>query len=143
MTIRHVLLADHPEAAERVAQWYFNQWGRLAGKTMEVTLEQVQNYRNRDRIPLIVVALNEDAVIGAAQLKIREMEQFPDREHWLGGVYIDAAYRGHSVASQLVQHVVVRAHALGVGVLHLQTERLDGGLYARLGWNARERTTSS
>lgn len=143
MSIRHALLADHPDAAGCVAQWYFQEWGhRRPGNTFTATLDRVQSYANRDRIPLMLLALDRDAVIAAAALKIREMDMFPDREHWLGGVYVHAAYRGRSVAARLIEDIVATASRLAVDVLHLQTEQLDGGLYARLGWVPRERVTN-
>ncbi len=143
MSITHALLADHPEAADRVAEWYFQQWGhRRPGNTIAATRDRVQSYGNRDHIPLMLLALDQSAVIGAATLKFREMDMFPEREHWLGGVYVDAAYRGRSVAARLIEEIVSIASRLGVRVLHLQTEQLDGALYARLGWVPRERVTS-
>jgi GNAT superfamily N-acetyltransferase len=143
VNIRHALLADHLEEAGRVARWYFEQWGRRRPEnTVSTTLDRVQSYGNRDCIPLMLLALHGTAAIGAATLKIREMDMFPEREHWLGGVYVDAAYRSRSVASRLIEDIVSIASGLGVHVLHLQTERLDGGLYARLGWVPRERVLS-
>jgi GNAT superfamily N-acetyltransferase len=43
-------------------------------------------------------------------------------------------HRGKGVAVSLIGKIVEIAASLGVRVLYLQTPRLDGGLYARLGW---------
>lgn len=137
------LLADHPEAAATVAQWYYTQWGRRRpGRTADAVLEELKTYLNRDRVPLILLARDGGKVIGAAQLKRREMDMFPEREHWLGGVYVEPAYRRRGVATRLSVGIVDIARSLGVQVLHLQTERLDGGLYTHLGWIARERVVN-
>ena len=61
-------------------------------------------------------------------------EMFPDKEHWLGGVYVAASHRGQGYGSQIIEQIVKMAPKYGVETLHLQTEALDGGLYARLGW---------
>jgi GNAT superfamily N-acetyltransferase len=90
----------------------------------------------------MLLALDEERVVGAAHLKFREMEIYPEREHWLGGVYVEKAYRGRGIASELTADLVSIAGHLGVKVLHLQTERLDGGLYAHLGWSGHERVSN-
>ncbi|MEJ2633613.1 MAG: GNAT family N-acetyltransferase [Acidihalobacter sp.] len=134
-----VLLADRPDELERVAGWYFEQWGyRRPGMTLADAREDLRDYLNRDKLPLMVLAVEGDELIGAAQLKYREMSIYPDREHWLGGVYVADGYRGRRIASKLVERIVALARAFRVETLHLQTVREDGGLYARLGWQARE-----
>ena len=66
-------------------------------------------------------------------------EHFPDREHWLGGVYVSADFRGHAIGGQLADRIAAKATEFGVTDLYLQTERLDGGLYAGRGWVPLER----
>lgn len=133
-------LADRPEALPIVAEWYFRQWGyRRPGMTLADAHADLRRYLNRDDLPLMLLALEGDEVIGAAQLKFREMSLYPEREHWLGGVYVEDGCRGAGVASQLVERIAALARAFQVETLHLQTVREDGGLYARLGWQADER----
>jgi GNAT superfamily N-acetyltransferase len=81
-----------------------------------------------------------DEVIGSAELKYREMAIYPEKEHWLGGVFVIPKHRGKGIAARLVESVVETARALDVAVLHIQTQRLDGGLYRALGWQATEQT---
>ena len=128
-------LADRPEAVPLVAGWYFAEWGYLNPKaTLERARQKLVASMNRDAIPLTLLAVIDEEVVGAAQLKYREMPMFPEKEHWLGGVYVTPEYRGHDIAVRLVDAVLEAAQCLGVQTLHIQTERLDGGLYARLGW---------
>jgi GNAT superfamily N-acetyltransferase len=129
-------LTDRPDAARRVARWYFEEWGYLHKEgSLEKTLEGVRRYLNRGVMPYILLATDGDAVMGAAQLKYREMaETFPDYEHWLGGVYVVPEYRDRAVGSALADEIARRAPSCGVDTLYLQTERLDGGLYRKLGW---------
>jgi GNAT superfamily N-acetyltransferase len=44
-------------------------------------------------------------LIGAAQLKIREMDIYPGREFWLGAVYVDPAARGQGIGELLVKRI--------------------------------------
>lgn len=134
------LLADIPEAIPVLARWYFDQWGsQIEGNSVEATCDRICEKLNRDRAPLHLVAVEDDVPLGAAQWKIREMEIYPEREYWLGNVYVSAEARGRGIASQLAEAIAQEARSCGVQVLSLQTERLDGGLYARLGWKPVEK----
>ena len=136
MSLEYSFLADRIDAIPLVTRWYVDQWGyREPGNRLENEIERLKEYANRDRIPFILLATHGEEIVAAAQLKFREMaEMFPHKEHWLGGVYVAAEHRGRGYASQLVRKVAELAPTYGVRTLHLQTEALDGGLYARLGW---------
>ena len=144
MSVEFAFLADRVDAVPVIARWYFEQWGHLVeGDSVERTRERIEGYMNRDEIPLILVATNDGDLVGAAQLRYREMaEMFPDKEHWLGGVYVAAGHRGQGYASRIVEKIVEIAPTYGVDTLHLQTEALDGGLYARLGWKPVKQVTN-
>lgn len=138
--IELAFLADRRDAIPCIAGWYFHQWGHLIpDETPERSVERLAEFLNKDKIPFILVATCDGEIAGAAQLKYREMAKlYPDKEHWLGGVYVAPAYRGSGLASRLAEEIAGRGPQYGVRTLHLQTEQLDGGLYARLGWKALE-----
>ena len=144
MPIDFTFLADRTEAIPIISKWYFDKWGHLVeGDSIERTRDRIEDYLNRYEIPFILVATNGNDLVGAAQLKYREMaEMFPDKEHWLGGVYVAANQRGKGYGSQIVEQIVKLAPRYGVEKLHLQTEALDGGLYARLGWSPSAQVTN-
>ena len=129
-------LADRPDALPLVAGWLYTEWGRRdPGNSPEATAERLAAELSRDRLPIVVVAAYNGMVVGTAALKLHELrDRFPELRHWLGGVYVSADARGHGIAGALVRHVEKLAIDRGITVLHLQTERLDGGLYARLGF---------
>ena len=144
MPIEFMFLADRVDAIPIISKWYFDEWGHFEqGGSIERTRDRIEDYMNRDEIPFILVATNDNDLVGAAQLKYHEMaEMFPDKEHWLGGVYVAASHRGQGYGSQIVEQIVKMAPRYGVETLHLQTEALDGGLYARLGWMPYAQVTS-
>ena len=78
------------------------------------------------------------AIVGSAELKFREMDIYPEREFWLGGVFVAPGARGNKIGSALAKKTARIAYALRVKKLSLQTERQDGGLYSYLGWKAVE-----
>jgi hypothetical protein len=43
----------------------------------------VRDYLNKDKILLIIMAIEGDEILGVAQLKYHEMSIYPDKEHWL------------------------------------------------------------
>lgn len=136
MPVQFEFLADRSDGIAIVSKWYYDEWGYLVqGESIEQMRDRIEKYMNRDEIPFILLATIADQIIGAAQLKYREMaEMFPDREHWLGGLYVAANHRRLGYGSLIVEQVAKIAPTYGVQTLHLQTEALDGGLYAALGW---------
>ncbi|MBC55019.1 MAG: GNAT family N-acetyltransferase [Gammaproteobacteria bacterium] len=128
-------LADRPDALDLVSHWYYHEWGRANPNGSPAAIaRKLSHSMNRDMVPLVVLAIDRNVVVGSVELKYREMAIYPDMIHWLGGLYVTLDYRGRGIASQLVERVVDLAGDLGIGRLYLQTERLDGGIYAGLGW---------
>lgn len=134
-----IYLADRPDAIPVVAKWYFNQWGYLSEvHSIEKMTEILQGYLHRDKIPLILLAVENDQILGAVQLKYYEMDIYPNKEHWLGGVFVPKKYRGKNIARKLILKAIEVAKSQDVNTLFLQTEKMDGGLYKKLGWEAVE-----
>lgn len=133
-------LADRQDAIPVIAEWYFNQWGYLSDvSSIEKMTRILQEYAHRDKIPLIILAVENDHILGAVQLKCYEMDIYPNKEHWLGGVYVPEQYRGKKIAEKLVTYATEVAKTHDVKTLYLQTEKMNGGLYKRLGWNPVEK----
>jgi GNAT superfamily N-acetyltransferase len=133
-------LATRTEAIPLVARWLYEEWGhRREGNSYEGTCQRLTAAAANDGLPMYLLAVEGETVVGCGALKLREMETYPKREHWLGSVYVKPAWRGHGIASRLVEAVVAVSPRFGVSVLSLQTERPDGGLYAKLGWRPVER----
>lgn len=142
--VHFVPLAEVPEAIPVLARWYFDQWGHeRPGATLAAVETKVRVSAQTSAIPMSLLALTGNGqIIGAAQLKIREMEIFPEKEHWLGGVYVSASHRGAGIATKLVEQMMAVSRRVGVTTLYLQTEDLSGGLYARLGWRPEQTVRS-
>lgn len=130
-----ILLADRPEAIPTIAHWYFEQWGHLdVDESVENICDRMQKFLQRDSIPLSVLAIEADEILGVAELKYREMDIYPEKEHWIGGVFVAVEHRGKGIASCIIKKIIKIAASLKVQTLYLQTVRLDGGVYTGLGW---------
>lgn len=137
-----VLLADRPQAIPILAKWYFEEWGHEVNEnTVGKEISKLEQFLHRDKLPLSVVAMEGDELVGAAQLKFREMSIYPDKEHWLGAVYVASSHRGKGIAAAIIQKTLSLAKQHRIPELFLQTEHLDGGLYKRLGWEPIEQIT--
>lgn len=127
------LLTQHPAALPVLARWYYDAWGREAGISLDDELAKLTKALHTT-LPMVLVALDDGEVIGCVQVKEREMAQFPELAHWLGGVYVASHCRGKGVARLLINEAVTLAARMGIGTMHLQTEEPSGGLYRQLGW---------
>lgn len=132
-------LVDRPVAIDMVSCWYFEEWGRLNPKaSAQGIAKKISQSMNREKPPLLLLAVENDNVVGAAELKYREMDIYPDKEHWLGGLFVIPQRRGLGIGSKLIERVILLAERFGIKELYLQTERLDGGLYSHQGWESLE-----
>ncbi|MCF7749822.1 GNAT family N-acetyltransferase [Bacillus subtilis subsp. subtilis] len=139
MPLEHRLLSQDPSLLPIIADWYFQQWGSHApGRSVFDERQRLEVFLHEAALPLLLIALDGDQPVAAAQLKFHERTERPERQHWLGGVYVHQAHRGAGLAARLIEDLMVRAADLGVRDVYLQTEADDGGLYRRLGWTPLE-----
>lgn len=128
-------LSQCPQAIESIAAWYYAEWAHEnPTSSPAVVLADVRRSLNTECLPITFVALVDGSAVGASQLKLREMQEYEQYKHWLGGVYVAPDHRGKGIAQALVKRCIVEATSRGLDQLYLQTQRLNGGLYALLGW---------
>lgn len=136
------LLENHPHFIAKVASWYFREWGDVAGNSLEATIARITEKVRSDGPPLHVILHEAGEILGVAQWKRYEIKEYPSFENWLGSVFVATDHRGKGIGAQLCLAVAEIAKASGATKLYLQTEALDGGLYANLGWEAHEQIVS-
>ena len=125
------LLADRPDAIRTVAEWDYEEWGKVPGNSVPRTIERINDKLNRDKPPLYILAISKGRVLGFAQFKRNGMSIYPEKEFWLGGTFVSPQFRGCGVGSALADRIGAVAKDFGVKDLYLQTAVLDGGLYRR------------
>jgi len=136
MNTHFEFLADRPEAVPQIARWWFEAWGHMRpGLTVDELTAALNGHLSRNQLPIRIVAVRDGVVVGAAELKLHEMmELYPEKEFWLGSVFVAPEVRRQGVGSALALRVVELAKSRGIRAIHLQTVDLSGGLYAKLGW---------
>ena len=128
-------LVDRQDAIPQVAKWYFEEWGyNVPGNSIQKSIDRIAGKVNREHPPLHILAMEDQKVLGVAQLKLHEMDIYSEREFWLGGLFVTPNFRGKGIGSALANKIATIAADFGVKELYLQTEALDGGLYQQLGW---------
>jgi predicted N-acetyltransferase YhbS len=139
MTIEY--LADHPSAVPILAEWQHKEWGHVRpGDTFEKRKARLQSYSNRDRIPLSVVALEGNEVLGSASLVAHDMETRMELTPWLAGVFVGEQHRRKGIGAELVRRIMGEAGKLEVPLLYLYTVHSEK-FYAALGWTLREHSS--
>lgn len=94
-------LPAHAPERLQLAQWYSRQWGQHMGLSLEQELQRLNQKPDSDGFPHLIAAFEGDRVVGAVQLKRREMASFPQYEHWLGSVFVADTRRGRGLACWL------------------------------------------
>ncbi len=93
--VKFEYLSDRPEAIPKIARWYYDEWGHLVEtETYETSIERLQEYLAANQMPLMVLAVEANEIIGVAQLKYHEIEEvYPDLINWVGGLYVKKQHR--------------------------------------------------
>lgn len=133
-------LADHKYAIPTLANWSFNEWSSLhPDRTLEDVEQLMLERSNKEKIPLCLVAIENNKVIGMIALKTNDLESRPNLSPWLAGLYVDTKHRRKGVGKQLVLAIEKEAARLGVNKLFLITPESEE-YYSKFYWVVRERT---
>jgi len=132
MTLRIASVSKQPELAALVAEWrvsaFFDHPGRYTVREMTALILRPPGGPNET-----FVLFDNGRAVGTAGLMRSDLESRPDLTPWLGGLYVEPAFRGRGHATALVRQVEEFARAASVSTLWLYTLNADG-LYLRLGW---------
>lgn len=130
-------LVDYPQFIPTLAAWHHAQWSYLdLGKSIAQRTATLRTHR-RTAVPMTVVALSADELLGSASLIAHDMDTRMDLSPWLASVYVDPSHRGQGVGSALVRAIVARATAMGFPTLYLFTPD-RARFYEHLGWRVLE-----
>ena len=119
-----------------VSTWYFEEWGYL---NSTVTAEKIYQglssklEKEDDFLCLLIIHVNDD-LVAVADLKYREHKDYPEYEHWIGGVYVKPEHRGKGYASMLIVKAKEHIAKLEISELYLQCEKHNEGLYLKHGF---------
>ena len=129
-----VNLRDLPSALPQLAQWHHAEWGDYnPGLTLEQRIERMQPHLDVNPVPSTFVAVEQDKVLGSADIVEHDMTIHTELSPWIASVYVDMSSRNRGTGSLLVNHVMQQASGMGYARLYLFTpDRVS--FYQRLGW---------
>lgn len=114
------LLANHPGFVGTVATWLVHEWGDPQDPTaVENLTAALRSRMSLDALPMHLLAIEDGQAVGFIALKLWEMDHDPDREHWLGSLFVPPAHRGRGIALALIDELLKRCPLHGVTRLTL------------------------
>ena len=132
-------LIDNASKIPELARLHFKEWGYLRPKeSIEDRTERLRLFCGRHSIPIVVVALENDELVGSAMLIDRDMESRPHLTPWLAGVFVKPHFRGKNIGKALIKKIEDEARSLGFHRLYLYSPNAEG-FYEILGWTIIEK----
>jgi len=125
-------LHDHPEHIDVVAKWYWDEWDRHEGWSLERSTAFAKKGLNKDYLDINMIALNDqNKCIGT--IEIREKWGLPgeDGEYlnkykpWFGSLFVKPEYRGSALAYGLCVMAGDTLKRIGYNKCHAATSHLD------------------
>lgn len=128
-------LAEHPQLISTLARLLHEEWGDLKPWSNVSRVEaRIAASAQRNGVPATFVAVADDgSLIGSASLKFLELPAHPDKQYWLGEVFVRKEYRRKGIGSKLISACIRYAGSIGISVLYLYTPD-QATLYQQYGW---------
>ena len=134
-------LADHQDSITALAQWHYREWAYLRpGYSIESRISRLRQCCGHREIPTVVIAFEDNTLIGSAMLVAHDMDTRMDLSPWLAGVFVVPDYRRRGAGTALVQRIIYEATGVGVERLYLFTPRAEH-FYSHLDWSLLEHTS--
>lgn len=133
-TVKIVYLADHLDKRKIVAGWFLREWGERYPERDLNGWAEAQTYPNKGKLPVTLLALDGDEVMGTVCLRQDGMTTHPEWKAWVSYLVVSEIRRGKGIAKALVCAAEEEASQQGIEELHLFTRLTDPKLYTNLGW---------
>lgn len=134
-------IGQYPQHIPTIAQWHQDQWQHISPHlTTSLRIKEYSAYANGPAIPSCILAFIDNQPAGSASLVTSDMETRPDLSPWLASVFVSPQFRGHGIATQLIEKCLSDARQLNIKSVYLfTTDQMH--FYQRRGWKLLESTT--
>lgn len=137
MNVNIKYLVDAQQYIPTIAQWIYEQWNKydptLSVERISASLKQ---RLNKDKIPLVLMALVNNDLVGVVSLKnsIR-IPGYEDRDLWLGNLIVARNYRNQGIGRLLLNQAYNKMKELGFKKISLYTTVPEAIYwYVKNGW---------
>lgn len=129
-------LADHPETISTLVKWFRAQWPDYFAAMSDEEMEQdFLEDAARDRIPIRLVALEANELVGTIVLRENGNDLLREFQPELGGLFVSEPQRGRGIGTALIQAGMQVARDQGYEVV-FATTTAAAGILERLGWES-------
>jgi predicted N-acetyltransferase YhbS len=121
LTICH--LFEQPQLRIAVGALIHNEfWTEVPGASVEKMAARLGEASTADALPLCLIALRGNEVLGAINLVDNDDDDHIDWHPWLAGMVVAESHRGQGVGSQLVRALLVEAMRLNFDRVYFGTD---------------------
>lgn len=130
---------DNPDYLAQTSDLLFREWSSLPLWADEEKIQARLIARNvSDSSQITLVAIDaENRVIATASLVHYELNDNPQRMHWLGEIITRPSHRGQGTGTLLINALIKHASEQKITELWLYTPDMQP-LYRKLGWEEKE-----
>ena len=125
--IQIALLADHPEALPILEEWFEREWEPYYGPDGPGdAAKDLLEACNRDGLPVALVAILGNEIIGTAALKAESVSTHKHLTPWLAALLVKTEFRRRGIAGHLIGAVEEQAKQLGFRKIYVGTGEGSG-----------------
>lgn len=138
---RHVSIVttfQRPDLAPTTGKWRWEAFFKDDGIGLSDVMQQEEAAAaSEDLLPTVLVMLDDERSVGMVTLCLDDLEDRPDLNPWLAGLYVAPEHRGKGYALRLIEALEALARGAKIGRLSLYTASAVK-LYQRAGWTTTE-----
>jgi len=134
LNMRIDYLKNYPMLVKEIAACFYSEWHYLyPQRSLKDFEDSIIGRLRDDRIPLSLVAVQDDKFLGTISLKQYDMDTRKDLTPWLAGLYVKKEFRNQGLGKKLIEKLFKVANQLEIKKLYLFTPSARG-YYEKLGW---------
>ena len=124
-----LMIREHPELAERAAQWYHSKWGI----PQDAYEESISDCLKREKsVPQWYLAMENGEIVGGLGVIENDFHERKDLAPNICAVHTEEAHRCKGIAGKMLNFVCEDMSSFGIDTLYLLTAHTS--FYERYGW---------
>jgi Acetyltransferase (GNAT) family. len=127
-------LAYHTDFIPTLSRWFMESSpDYYRDKTLEDVAATFAPRLNRGRIPLVLVAFEDEEPLGTVSLLEESISTHTHLTPWLAGLHVAKSRRHQGIATKLIEALIQEAAAINIKTLYIGISRAED-FYSARGW---------